>query len=95
PGTSPHTHNIWGHFMKNALHGTSILHPRPPEGVAKVKIDPQTGEKATAACPNTKEVWFLSGTEPTQICKRHRETAPHVPSKEPSLWERIKKWWSG
>lgn len=95
PGTSRHTHNIWGHFMKNALHGTSILHPRPPEGVAKVKIDPQTGEKATAACPNTKEVWFLSGTEPTQICKRHRETAPHVPSKEPSLWERIKKWWSG
>ncbi|PTX62454.1 1A family penicillin-binding protein [Melghirimyces profundicolus] len=94
PGTSRLTHNIWGRFMKEALESRSAKDFRPPDGVVKVKVDPQTGERATDTCPQSSELWFLSGTEPKSSCSVHRPSVPS-PVEQPSLWERIKKWWSG
>ncbi|MFC4077277.1 transglycosylase domain-containing protein [Salinithrix halophila] len=94
PGTSRLTHNIWGTYMREAL---ATVPPRPfptPEGVTEVTVDPDTGYRATSACPRREKIWFLNGTEPEKTCPAHREPSP-VPKTLDSLWERIKKWWDG
>jgi penicillin-binding protein 1B len=34
-------------------------------------IDPQSGQLATPACPQTVTEYFVSGSEPTQFCGLH------------------------
>lgn len=93
-GASRLTHGIWGSFMKGALHGVPAQPFSPPAGVVKAKVDPETGRLATPSCPKTIDVWFLSGTEPKQTCGTH-PPRPDPSTPDPSLWKRIKKWWTG
>src|SRR5580692_9081218 len=65
---------IWGDFMKRAValpqyHNTQDF--QMPEGVLQETIDPQSGELATAKCPQTVTEYFVSGSEPTQVCALH------------------------
>lgn len=52
-----------------------------PEGVVERRIDPQTGQLATAQCPESVTEVFVAGTEPTDYCEVHGG----------GLWERLKR----
>jgi penicillin-binding protein 1B len=76
---------LWAEFMKRA---TALPQYKmtedfdPPPGVIAEKIDPQTGQLATPACPQSVEEYFVAGSEPTEMCEVHGE---HLAS-SPSNW---------
>ncbi len=84
---------IWTEFMKQATAGTPVSHFIPPPGVRLVRIDPDTGELATPACPRVIEEAFLAGDEPTTPCSRHASLIvepedvrpPIMPATEPMV----------
>jgi penicillin-binding protein 1B len=65
---------IWAEFMNR-----SVVLPQykmtedfdPPPGVLQETIDPQSGQLATSSCPQTVQEYFVSGSEPTQMCELH------------------------
>ena len=65
---------IWTEFMKRAIQVPEFSHttgPLLPAGVARVDIDPESGELATPQCPRTQTEYFLQGTQPGQYCHLH------------------------
>lgn len=65
---------IWGQFMRKALTLTPPSDFIPPSGVVSgVQICSQSGELATANCPDTKYETYLEGTQPTQPCHIHSD----------------------
>lgn len=93
-GASRLTHGIWGSYMRAALEGIPPQSFQPPAGVVKAKVDPETGGLANPSCPRSIDYWFLTGTEPKHTCRAHPPPADSTTS-PPSLWQRIKKWWTG
>ncbi|MFQ5816579.1 MAG: penicillin-binding protein 1A [Terriglobia bacterium] len=66
---------IWTEFMKRAvaLPAYRDLEPFvPPEGIITVPIDPETLQLATPDCPEVRPELFVVGTEPTDLCPKHR-----------------------
>ncbi len=64
---------IWTDFMQRALAGhANVPFPEPPDGVASVEIDRDTGMLAGPGCPRVITEMFLAGTEPTAVCELHR-----------------------
>ena len=63
---------IWTEFMKAALSVRPATTARVPEGVTFADIDSETGQLATPRCPRRARQAFLTGTEPRQVCARHR-----------------------
>ncbi len=62
---------IWGEFMKRAVALPGFRDTQsfePPPGVVQVAIDPQSGQLASPACPQTANEYFISGSEPTEYC---------------------------
>jgi penicillin-binding protein 1B len=43
----------------------------PPPGILPETIDPQSGQLATATCPQTATEYFIAGSEPTAYCELH------------------------
>ncbi len=75
---------VWTRFMKEAQ-GLGRLSASPfqtPPGVLELEIDEKSGQKASSSCKRVRKEFFLQGTEPAQICRRHqfsenrRELAP-------------------
>jgi penicillin-binding protein 1B len=65
---------IWGEFMKRAVALPQYKMTEdfdPPPGVLQETIDPQSGQLATSSCPQTVQEYFVSGSEPTQMCELH------------------------
>lgn len=65
---------IWTEFMKRAHRHREYrgVQPfSPPDGVAIVDIDPQSGQLATAACPRVISEVFIAGTQPVELCQIH------------------------
>lgn len=65
---------IWGEFMKRAVALPAYRRVQtfePPAGIVQDMIDPQSGQLATATCPQTANEYFIMGTEPTQYCQYH------------------------
>ncbi|HEX4075731.1 MAG TPA: PBP1A family penicillin-binding protein [Candidatus Acidoferrales bacterium] len=65
---------IWGEFMKRAVQLPMYSHTQPfepPAGIVQDMIDPQSGQLATASCPQTANEYFITGTEPVQYCQLH------------------------
>ena len=65
---------IWADFMKLAVALPQYKMTEdfdPPPGVLQETIDPQTGQLATASCPQQVQEYFVSGSEPTQLCELH------------------------
>jgi 1A family penicillin-binding protein len=62
---------IWADFMTRALRNKPALDFTIPGDVVQIDICNETGAKATAFCPKRPE-YFLSGTEPTEYCQKHR-----------------------
>lgn len=52
-----------------------------PVGVVQRKIDPKSGQLATAQCPEKRFEFFIAGTEPTVYCEVHGG----------GFWERLKQ----
>ncbi|HET8548867.1 MAG TPA: PBP1A family penicillin-binding protein [Bryobacteraceae bacterium] len=86
---------IWTEFMKRAHQHRQYRNVREfdaPDGIVSVDIDPATGQLATASCPNARAEYFVSGTQPIELCRLHGgggtqvagwETAPAKPVSSP------------
>ncbi len=90
---------IWTELMKRALTLRQYRNAKPfpmPEGIVSVDIDPESGMRATPACPKTQAEVFVAGTEPVGSCPLHGSgsgdtthvsgwdtSAPATDSKEP------------
>ncbi|MGD0404303.1 MAG: PBP1A family penicillin-binding protein [Candidatus Acidiferrales bacterium] len=76
---------LWADFMKRAVALPRYQNTQPfeaPPGVMAESIDPQSGQLATPACPQTVTEYFVSGSEPTQFCGLH---GGHV-AQAPGTW---------
>lgn len=62
---------IWERFMQKAVAGKPALAFQRPDDVVTAVIDPATGELAAPDCPETREEFFIAGTEPVRYCSRH------------------------
>jgi penicillin-binding protein 1B len=62
---------IWTSFMKRALAGQPSKPFDVPDGIVFADIDKETGQLATAECPDVVREAFLPGTEPRQFCELH------------------------
>ncbi|MGD0962303.1 MAG: PBP1A family penicillin-binding protein [Candidatus Acidiferrales bacterium] len=65
---------IWGEFMKRAVTQPMYRNTQPftpPDGVMQATVDPQSGQLATASCPQTQNEYFVEGSQPTQYCQLH------------------------
>jgi penicillin-binding protein 1B len=70
---------IWGEFMKRAVAQPTYRNTQPftpPDGVMEATVDPQSGQLATASCPQTQNEYFIEGSEPTQYCQMHGGQSP-------------------
>jgi penicillin-binding protein 1B len=61
---------VWAAFMKTASEGPATPFTRP-QGLVTVTIDPASGLRARAGCPQRQGEVFLAGTEPTAECPLH------------------------
>lgn len=65
---------IWTEFMKRAAQlrdYRNVSEFQPPDGVVSVEVDPATGQLASPGCPLRRLEVFISGTEPTAVCRLH------------------------
>ncbi len=62
---------IWEEFMSSALRNQPPSDFEIPREITSVTICKETGALATAFCPKETE-YFLTGTEPTEYCNKHR-----------------------
>jgi len=65
---------IWTDFMIRAHKHRAYRDPDDftiPEGVTSALIDPESGDLATTACPQTVAQYYLNGTQPVQFCPLH------------------------
>jgi 1A family penicillin-binding protein len=62
---------IWAGFMANALAGQPPRDFQIPKEITNIEICKETGALATTFCPKETE-FFLTGTEPTAYCTKHR-----------------------
>ncbi|OPY14775.1 MAG: Penicillin-binding protein 2D [Syntrophus sp. PtaU1.Bin005] len=67
---------IWESFMRSALASKPVVDFQRPESVVSVSIDPATGFLAMPDCPETKEEFYIAGTEPTTYCPQHGGETP-------------------
>ncbi len=68
---------IWTEFMKRALLSPAYRTTKEfsaPQGVVSLQIDPESGMPATPLCPQTRNEYFISGTEPVETCPLHGGT---------------------
>jgi penicillin-binding protein 1B len=61
---------VWAAFMKASAEGPAEAFPQP-QGLVTVTIDPASGLRARAGCPQRQAEVFLVGTEPTAECPLH------------------------
>ncbi len=65
-----------------------------PPGVTKMAIDPETGQRATPACPIVEQDVFATGTEPTSTCSVHPDPksglSQHFNQFLQSIWRLIR-----
>jgi penicillin-binding protein 1B len=69
---------IWAEFMKRATTLPGYKNPvdfDQPDGVLQETIDPQSGQLASSACPQSVQEFFIAGTEPTEVCGSHANSA--------------------
>ena len=62
---------IWERFMRKAVASRPVAGFPQPDTVVSVTIDPASGGLATAACPEKRDEFYVSGTEPNDYCSRH------------------------
>ncbi|MBI4906173.1 MAG: PBP1A family penicillin-binding protein [Acidobacteria bacterium] len=66
---------VWSEFMKRAhtyREYASATGFSAPDGIVSVEVDSLSGELASPACPNTRGEFFITGSQPQQLCHLHR-----------------------
>ena len=63
--------HIWARFLRALYPQSGPPAKIPPEGVETTIIDPESGYLATAACPQTLQEAYLTGTAPKETCPDH------------------------
>lgn len=76
---------IWVEFMKRATSGLPASEFVPPPNIRLVRIDPQSGELATANCPATLLEAFYAGHVPAHVCAMHEEVPTNGSVPPPAL----------
>ncbi|WP_240452364.1 transglycosylase domain-containing protein [Virgibacillus sp. YIM 98842] len=62
---------IWANFMERTHENLpQEAFPQPP-GLVAVPVDPQTGQRATPYCEQSRVMYFEKGTEPSAFCTDH------------------------
>ena len=72
---------IWTEFMKRAHQHRQYRNVRDfdaPDGVVSVDVDPSTGQLATASCPSARPEYFVTGSQPVELCRLHGGGGTHV-----------------
>ena len=72
---------VWTAFMKSVSEGPAAPFVQP-QGLVEVVIDPASGARARAGCPQRRSEYFLLGTQPTADCPLHPG----------GVWGWLKKW---
>lgn len=92
---------IFSDFMVEALEPIPPKIFPVPAGIVTLYIDPVTGKRATAACPDARMEVFVKGTEPTELCASHPadETGQTMEGEmidehKRSWWDNLKRWWT-
>ncbi len=82
---------VWVQFMERTIEADpDEMHEfSPPAKVIGVPIDPLNGKVATHSCPNFRLTYFVTGTEPTELCTDHLEGKPNKRKHK----EKKKRWW--
>ncbi|MCC6763698.1 MAG: PBP1A family penicillin-binding protein [Deltaproteobacteria bacterium] len=62
---------IWSAFMRRATAGRPARDFEVPQGIVLATVDPESGGRATAACPRTVVEAFLEADAPTADCPLH------------------------
>jgi 1A family penicillin-binding protein len=62
---------LWERFMRPALASRPVVDFTRPDTVMAVTIDPETGYRANADCPEKEVEYFVAGTEPVENCPAH------------------------
>lgn len=79
---------IWEQFMRKALASKPAIDFPRPDTVVSVSIDPVSGKLASPDCPDSREEFYITGTEPVEYCHKpgaveqpdiSDETEPEVP----------------
>jgi len=73
---------VWTAFMKRAVSippYNNVEDFAPPDGIVSVPIDVETLQVATPDCTNVRYERFILGTEPTELCPRHRPESAFRP----------------
>ena len=75
---------IWADFVRQAV-GERVRGAflRPP-GVHRIEIHPETGARALPGCPEQRAEYFLSGTEPSELCGAESEAFSPEPEAGPA-----------
>ncbi|MFQ5776530.1 MAG: PBP1A family penicillin-binding protein [Terriglobia bacterium] len=79
---------IWTAFMKRAVALPAYRNTEdfiPPEGIVSIPLDPETLLVAVPDCPEVRMGRFIVGTEPRELCPKHR----------PSIFRRVTRTLSG
>jgi penicillin-binding protein 1B len=72
---------IWTEFMKRAHQHREYRNVHDwdaPDGIVSVDIDPLSGQLATGACPTARAEYFVSGTQPVEMCRLHGGSGTQV-----------------
>jgi membrane carboxypeptidase/penicillin-binding protein len=70
---------IWERFMDKVVTTRPAVDFPQPETVLALSIDPTTGLLALEACPQKRDEFFISGTEPKEYCTAHGAVPPVPP----------------
>lgn len=65
---------VWTEFMKRAHQHPAYRDAtqfEPPSGVVAVQVDEDSGQVATASCPEVRTEYFIEGTQPVEMCHLH------------------------
>ncbi|MFH1029005.1 MAG: penicillin-binding transpeptidase domain-containing protein, partial [Pseudomonadota bacterium] len=61
---------IWEQFMRKALASKPAVDFPRPDTVVSVSIDPVSGKLASPDCPDSREEFYIAGTEPVEYCNK-------------------------
>jgi membrane carboxypeptidase/penicillin-binding protein len=73
---------IWADFLGEVSSGRVRGVFARPSSVERIEIEPSSGARALAGCPERRPEYFLEGTGPTQTC-------PERPPGERGLFDRL------
>jgi len=61
---------IWEQFMRKAVASRAVVDFPRPDTVVSVSIDPVSGKLASPDCPDSREEFYIAGTEPVEYCHK-------------------------